>query len=461
MTSSAEELFSKVGVRVPYTLLPAEKVDKTKWTVIACDQYTSEPDYWERVEQFVGSEPSTLRLMFPEVYLEKGHDEEILKSISDHMAKYTAEGVLVKPEKAGMVVLQRTTKTGAKRIGLVTAVDLEMYDYSVGSQSKIRPTEATIESRIPPRLNVRRNAPVELPHIMVLIDDPEKTVLEPLFAKRDELKQVYDFDLMENGGHLSGWWVDGESSQSAEVAKALNVIAEPERFHKLYDASADKKPLIFAVGDGNHSLATARAYWQEVKATLSDPEEIATHPARFALVEIENIHDDGLAFEAIHRLIFDANGGSRKFITEMTEFLEKEGCGPVTVSETEEDFKKAVKGEVAGHSFGYMVDGVKGGVFVANPKKVLDVATVMDFVDPYMKSNEAKGTKIDYVHGLTAIERYCTAGTPNVGIVLPDMHKSDLFKTVVHDGALPRKTFSMGEADEKRFYYECRRIQKD
>ncbi len=290
---------AKLAMQVPTILLPKPGSDLHRWAVIACDQYTSEPEYWQAVDRLVDNYPSTLRLIFPEVYLEDADGDARIADINASMDQYLADGVLAAQEQ-GFVLLDRQTSHAPSRKGLMVALDLEAYDYRPGTKTLIRATEGTIVDRLPPRIRVRKNAAVELPHIMVLIDDPERTVIEPLFAA--QLEQVYDFELMQNSGHLRGWKVT-QKKLIEQVGGALARLADKERFQKRYEV-ADDQVMLYAMGDGNHSFATAKAIWEQLKADAADPAEVMDHPARYALVELVNVHDPGLEFEAIHRVLF-------------------------------------------------------------------------------------------------------------------------------------------------------------
>ena len=287
-------------IRLPKLLMPREGIDLSKWAVIACDQYTSQPDYWNNADSIVGDAPSTLRLTLPEVYLEQPDVKERTAKIQDAMLRYQQDGTLTEYEP-GMMLVERTTKSGTRR-GVVLSFDLEAYDYQAGSQSLIRPTEKTVVERIPPRLAVREGASLELPHIMLLIDDSDRKVIEPLFADKDAFRKAYDTDLMLNGGHLSGWFVP-EGKETAALIERLNGLADPETFNKKYGLTGEHAVLPYAVGDGNHSMATAKANWERIKQDLSE-EERQDHPARFVLAEVVNIHDDSLEIEGIHRVLF-------------------------------------------------------------------------------------------------------------------------------------------------------------
>ena len=288
------KIIRDLGIQIPQMYLPQTGTDLTKWAVIACDQFTSQPEYWNDVEKIVGDAPSTLNLTFPEVYLEKPGGEERIKNIQSNMRKYMDEGILQPHD--GLVYVERTV-AGKTRKGIVLCLDLEAYDYNKGSSSLIRATEGTIVDRLPPRMKIREGALLELPHILVLIDDPNRTVIEPLMAAKPKLEKLYDFDLMLESGHLTGYAVNQEFED--QVVDALRGLAKPETFAAKYGIDKDQPVLLFAMGDGNHSLATAKAIWEKMK-----PQVGMDHPARYALVEIENVHDEGLEFEPIHRVLF-------------------------------------------------------------------------------------------------------------------------------------------------------------
>ena len=443
-------VFEKIGVQVPKILLPKKGVDMRKWAVIACDQYTSDRDYWQRLEQEVAGGPSTLNLIFPEVCLEDDDAEQRIAAINRTMETYLADGSL-EEQPPGFVLVDRQTAHVTSRKGLVVALDLERYDYRQGAQSLIRATEGTILDRLPPRIRVRENAPIELPHIMVLIDDPDRTVIEPLFAER--LESLYDFDLLENGGHLRGYRVD-RPDLIKQVAAALEKLADPVVYHKKYEV--DDAVMLYAMGDGNHSFATAKAIWEKLKENAADPRQIMSHPARYALVELVNVHDPGLEFEAIHRVLFNVNCVHLKhqmetfFAARNTPFS-FELCADLTEAQ---DILVEKQGDM--HAFAVVMGGTFGVCAVENPEYTLAVATLQAFLDDYLK--HFPGARIDYIHGEKSVTEL-GGRTGCAGFYLPAISKHDLFRTIILDGALPRKTFSMGEADEKRFYLECRRIK--
>ena len=436
------KIINDLGIQIPQVYLPKPGTDFTKWAVIACDQFTSQPEYWTEVERMVGDAPSTLNLTFPEVYLEKPGGEERIKSIQATMRKYMDEGILQPHD--GFIYVERTVD-GKTRKGIVLCLDLEAYDYTEGSSSLIRATEGTIVDRLPPRMKIREGALLELPHILVLIDDPNRTVIEPLSVAKSKLESLYDFDLMLDSGHLAGFAVNDELEK--QVVEALRGLATPETFATKYGVGKDQPVLLFAMGDGNHSLATAKAIWEKMKLQVG-----MDHPSRYALVEIENVHDEELEFEPIHRVLF----GLKK---DLSAVLEKT-FGANFIYEpvvSAEEMVKIVDGAQGDSQVIGLVGGGKefGVIEIGNPSSNLPVGTIQSFLDVFLKDGGAE--KIDYVHGEDVTVKLGSQPN-NAGFYLPGMSKSDLFKTVILDGALPRKTFSMGEAREKRFYMEARKI---
>ncbi len=408
-------------------LLPKSGTDMKKWSVVACDQYTSEPEYWTSVSNFVGNSPSTLHLTFPEIYLEDGNGDARIERINSCMAEYITSGIFAE-KVSKYIYVERTQRNGKIRRGLMGVVDLEEYDYMAGSQSKIRATEGTVLERIPPRVKIRKNAKLEIPHIMLLIDDAEKSVIEPLADA--QLPVAYDFELMENSGSIRGYFVSDDEEK--RINSALAALADEETFNKKYNVSG-KGVLQFAVGDGNHSLATAKECWRLVKETLS-PDEYESHPARYALCELVNLHDASLEFEAIHRVVFDIDPDKmRKALSEYYE-----------LSDTAEQ------------KFIMITANGSEKIGIANPKSNLTVGSLQKFIDDYIKEN---GGKVDYIHGEDVVNRL-GAEPGNAGFILPVISKDSFFPTVICDGALPRKTFSMGDAWDKRFYLEARVIKK-
>ncbi len=431
-----------IGVSVPNVMLPPKGTDFSKWAVVACDQYTSQPEYWEQARAYIGDAPSTLDLILPEAFLGKPDEADRIARIRANMRDYLARGVL-QTLPQGFVLVRRSA-AGNTRNGLILALDLECYDYHKGSTTLIRATEGTIVERIPPRLRIREGAPVELPHILVLIDDPNRTVIEPLIAKADALEPLYDTDLMLGGGHIQGWLVD-QKADIENVLSALTALTDPDAFRAKY---GDHAPLLFAMGDGNHSFATAKANWEKIKATLS-PAEQQTHPARYALVEIENVHDDGILFEPIHRVVFGIGG--KAGIEALAEKLRAQNGGvTVTYGTTEPASGGAV------HTIPFFTENLCGTIAVFGCTQQLAVGTLQNAIDALLK--ETPDAEVDYIHG-DAVVKDLASKENAMGFLLPAMQKSELFPTVVFDGALPRKTFSMGEANEKRYYLECRCIE--
>ncbi len=415
-------------------LLPKFSGDSSamqRWSVVACDQYTSEPEYWKAAHEFVGDAPSTLRLTIPEIYLNDDDIDGRIKSANQTMATYMNDAIFTEYQNA-YIYIERTLANGVKRLGIVGAVDLEDYDYSVGSQTKVRATEGTVVSRIPPRLKVRQDALIELPHIMLLIDDDSRSIIEPNAGMTDSFEKLYDFDLMQNSGHIVGYKMSDDAASILD--KKLAALSDLDSFNQKYGVQKDS-PLVYAMGDGNHSLATAKTYYENLKAEIGE-ENAKNSPARYALCELVNLHDVSLEFEAIHRVIFDADGEA------FLSALEKEYA--VTYDEN-----------ATGQSFIFVKDGKKKKVTVTNPTEYLTVATVQKALDAFIKENNGE---IDYIHGEDVVLKLCDK-SENFGIILEAMDKSDLYKSVILDGALPRKTFSMGEACDKRFYTEARKIR--
>lgn len=392
------------SIKVPQILLP-ESADMRVWAVNACDQFTSDEKYWEELDGLVGDKPSALRLIFPEIYL-KDNPEKRIENINAKMREYLDGGVFKKVE-GGFVLVERTTQSGT-RTGIVLAIDLEDYDFAKGSKALIRSTEATILERIPPRVKIRENAPLELPHVMLLYNDPDGSVLKK--AERGEI--LYDFDMNMGGGHVKGTYI----GNAEEVKNAFYALTDGDKY-------GNGEKLLFAVGDGNHSLATAKTCWESVKKTLT-AEETANHPARFALVEAVNIYDPALTFEPIHRLV--KTDAAEKFVQ---GFKPKGG-------------KKAyiaVNGEISEVAF---PDDIPEGI------RQLDL-----YITGFLKKN---GGEVDYIHGEDELKSFSSQG---VGVILPAIEKDDFFRLIVTGGNLPRKTFSMGEGNEKRYYIEAKLIK--
>ncbi len=406
--------WSRLGIYPANFLLPKNNIDMEKWAIVACDQYTQDLGYWESLKEYVGNAPSTLNLILPEVYLEdrKSYKEQVWQNMADYLAK----GILSNEVKDSFILLQREVK-GKVKLGLLCVCDLEKYGAATDSPL-IQSTEEVVIERIPPRLEIREKAPLELSHVMVLFDDINKTVIEPLSPKPEA--ELYNFDLNKNGGHIKAYKIDSPE----DMASIYNALVELQ--------NNNNRSFLFGVGDGNHSLKVAQSHWNNIKANLS-PEERENHPARFATIELCNIHDDALLFEPIYRVIYNAEPES--FIKELKEYL------PISNEPTSNDDIIIRYGE--------------NSLYIPYNKEsgVLPVATLQSALDKVLAKNNA--LKIDYIHGLDDIEEL---SNNNIGFILPDIDKSGLFETVNKLGVLPRKTFSMGSANEKRYYIECRKI---
>ena len=411
-------------------LIPAE-AELEKWSVIACDQFTSEIEYWDEVQNIVGDSPSTLRLMLPEAYLQRCDAEIEAEHIKQTMRQYVDEGVFQVVESS-FIYVERILPSGRIRRGLIGALDLEQYEYARNADSLIRATEGAVPDRLPPRVLNRQNAPLEMPHVVVFIDDPEHTVIDPIIYKLNKPDRLYDFDLMMGGGHITGWRVCDKKAD--DVENALGLLGDPELLIEKYHIEG-KTPVIFAVGDGNHSLAAARICWEQIRETLTE-EERRSHPARYSMVELVNIHDTSIIFESIDRLILG---------TDTSRFFEKAHAYFAEVS-GEEDTSYTIEL----HSCGRMEKITINGLDIAGL-----ITACGHFARDYIKDF---GGSIDYVHDNAAAELGVQAG--NAGIVLPAMKKTELFPTIIRSGAFPRKSFSIGTAREKRYYLECRRIER-
>jgi len=400
-------------IKAPHILLPKKGVDMNAWAVIACDQFTSNMEYWEDVEKLVGDKPSTLRMMFPEAYLGKVDDASFIKKVNSTIQDYLDTGVLLDQGEC-FILVDRKTSVVDRRLGLVNAIDLEDYTYEKGVKSLIRASEATIVERIPPRLKIRENAPVELPHILFLFDDKKRQIIEKLWENRSNFEKVYDFELNKEGGHITGY----------KITETEPIIKQFENLLK-----ENNNGLLFIVGDGNHSLATAKAHWDKIKVSLSE-EERKSHPARYALVEALNIYDEGLIFEPIHRVIFNVD----------ESFLP--------------GLRKALGGEY--ESYTYSVNNGKEKLMM--PKVGPEAyEKVQAYVDAYLLAH--KQASVDYIHDEAEVISVCEKNPGSVGLIMPALTKGDIFDYIAKDKVLPRKAFSMGHATEKRYYLESQRIK--
>jgi hypothetical protein len=441
--------FESIRLGIPEILLPKPGVDMAKWSVIACDQYTSEPEYWDKAAAFVGDAPSTLNLIYPEVYLHEPDPAARIGRIRAAMNDYLGRGLFRSAE--GLVYVERTTR-GRTRRGIVALLDLEAYDFRRSATSPIRATEGTIMDRIPPRVRIREGAPIELPHIMVLIDDPDDGVVGPLMKAKDRLEKLYDFDLMMESGHLAGYRVPGGKLEAGVVA-ALSRLADPALFARRYGLPAGTPVLLYAMGDGNHSLATAKTIWEKTKEAAPDRKAVMASPLRYALVELVNLHDPALVFEPIHRVLFGLAPGPDVVAKAGTFFQGRvrsaKSCCLRSMMETIDTQSGRP------HKIGLIGESGSSVLEIDAAGSNLPAGTIQAFLDAYLKDKGAG--EIDYVHGANTVAQL-GAKPGNLGVYLPAMRKEDLFKTVILDGALPRKTFSMGEAWEKRFYLEARRL---
>ncbi len=414
--------FKRADILIP------KNIDMEKWCVVACDQYTSEPNYWKNVERFVGSDKSTLKLILPEVYLESEDVDKRINLINSTMMDYLNDDVFTTLENS-LLYIERTTLDGKCRKGIIGMIDLEDYDYNIGSTTMIRATEKTVTSRIPPRMKVRDNALIELPHVMLLIDDENKNIIDNLDKVVSDNDIVYDCPLMQNGGHIKGYKLN--ESIINDIMNKLDNLANIDNFNKKYNVT-DKGVLLFAVGDGNHSLATAKACYEKLKQEKIDKNIL--DKARYALVEVVNLHSEALEFEPIHRVLFDIDVDN--FIDELNKYYN-------------------INYDGNGQKMEFVSKKYNKTIYIENPKSNLAVGSIQIFIDEYLDKFNGR---IDYIHGDDVV-RQLANNDNNLGILLPPMKKEDLFKSVILDGALPRKTFSMGHSYDKRYYLEARKIK--
>ena len=434
--------YDDIGIQIPQILLPRPGIDLTKWAVIACDQFTSQPEYWAQVEKIVGDSPSTLHLTIPEFFLGKPGMEERIQRAQLKMREYLASNLLEPHD--GLVYIERSVAQKTRK-GLLLALDLDKYDFHAGSHSLIRATEGTILERVTERMDLREGAALDLPHVMVLIDDPERTIIEPLESAKHSLPRLYDFDLMLDSGHLAGYQVDNQTLED-QIIRALRNLADPELYRNKYHLSENQNVLLFAIGDGNHSLASAKSVWDKMKSPAK-----RDHPARYALVEIVNLHDPALEFEPIHRVLFGVN---QDFHTAMKQYY-GEGVAIISCQGRDKMMDSLVQVGRPGHVIGVVNKQGWALVEFTRPTSNLAIGTLQPFLDAFVKQGGVTG--IDYIHGADTFFQLCEQ--PGVvGFYLPVLGKDELFKTVIVDGVLPRKTFSMGEAHEKRFYMESQKI---
>lgn len=412
-------------------LLPGEHADFTRWAVLACDQFTSQPEYWQRADALAGGAPSTLRLILPEVYLERPDAAARIAAIQQTMRAYR-ETVLTQALH-GFVYVERTTPSGVRQ-GLVGAVDLEAYSYDAQDAPPVRPSERTVTERIPPRLAVRRGAALETPHIMMLADDAARTVIEPVAAQKSALRQLYSTPLMLDGGHIAGWAVT-DAAQIDAIERAVAALGTQAVFDAKYPEAAGRPPLAIAVGDGNHSLATAKAYWEELKPRLS-PAQRRSHPARWCLAELVNLHCPALHIEPIHRVVFGVP--AQALLEAFCAFAQ--ACETSGAPENRQTFR--------------FVGGAERALQLDRAPQPLAVGTLEAFLA--QAAARWPSMRVDYIHGEAAVRALAADGA--VGVLLPEFAGGDLFRGVALGGVLPKKTFSMGHAEEKRYYMECRAI---
>ena len=398
------------------------------WSVVACDQFSSQPEYWDSLDALVGDAPSTLRLMLPEAYLESRDQFAEAEKINALMEKYLSEDVFeVLPQS--YIYVERTLADGRLRRGLMGVLDLDEYDYSADSVSPIRATEGTVVDRLPPRVRVRRGAALEMPHIMVFIDDESDSVLGLLREKRESLEKLYDFPLNAGGGHIRGYAVKAENAWALE--KAVDALGDESTLRARY---GDAAPAIFAMGDGNHSLATAKKCWEEIKPIISE-EERETHPARYSLVELVNIHDEAIEFEPIHKVVFETEPS--RFIADCEKWWKEHSC------------------EGNSHSIRLVVGGEERELSVSGLTIGELIGLAEEFCRSYMASH---GGRIDYIHNDdTAIAMGRREGC--AALLLPPMKKGELFPSIIKSGPFPKKSFSIGHAEDQRYYLECRKIK--
>ena len=401
-------------IKAPHILLPKKGIDMNAYAVIACDQFTSQPEYWDELKRETENKVSTFHMIYPEAYLENTNQEEYIESINKSINSYLKDKSLVDVGEC-FVLVERTTPYGNRRLGLVISIDLEEYSYKHGVPCSIKASEATIEERIPPRLKIRKDAQIELPHTLLLFDDKEKTIVEPLYKNKDKLSCLYDFELNHDGGHIKGYLV----KDTEDIIK---------KFNELYKKNNDG--LMFVVGDGNHSLATAKAHWENLKKNLSK-EERNNHPARYALVEANNIYDEGIKFEPIHRILFNC---SNDFV---------------------EGLEKVMAGEESNCSFYSQKIGKKPLKSPKNAAKTYQI--VQNYIDEYIGKHHE--TKVDFIHDEQSLIDVANKNPGSVAIIMPALGKGDIFEFVAKDMVLPRKSFSMGHASEKRYYLEAKRIK--
>jgi hypothetical protein len=436
-------VYPEIGFQVPDILIPNKSVAKESWAVIACDQYTSQPEYWMKVKKIVGNLPSTYHMVLPEAYLGKPEEWIHTSRINSTMSTYLQTGIFQLFE--GLIFVERTLGL-KKRQGLIAALDLEQYNFDKDSQSLIRATEGTIVNRLPPRIKIRENAALQIPHIMILIDDPLFSVIEPLSSYTNDFPILYDFDLMLGGGHLKGYLVDNKDIEKRIINSIKNLAGTDVQKQKY---QSEGSPLLYAVGDGNHSLATAKVIWETIKDKVG-----SDHPARYALVELMNIHNSGIEFGPIHRLLMN-------FYSDLCQDISQFFSEKVKLTKTHSlnSLFKIIKtqGEDS-QILGFIFKDEFWVMEILKPPSTLAVGSLQSYLDDLI--NRFPEIELDFIHGEQTLVELCHQ-SGNIGFFLPAIDKPSLFKSIIKDGPLPRKTFSMGEAQEKRYYFECRKIQSN
>ena len=436
-----------LGVGIPEMLLPRSGTDLSKWAVIACDQFTQDTAYWERAKNLTSGAPSCLNLIFPEAYLETTHgqtggsdaQDKRIKDIRHSMDAYIKGDVFAPPHRC-CVYMERRTPHNPRRRGLVLLVDLERYDWAPESRPLIRSTEGTVTERLPSRIQIRRGAPLELPHILLLIDDEKDTLIPTLGEIARTRPPLYETPLMMNSGTVSGWAVDTADAW-ALLADGLKALADKssERYSSSANANRpdSETPFLFAVGDGNHSLAAAKAVWEEYKKAHAARADLENHPARWALVEVENLYDPGISFQPIHRLVFGGPEGAVQPHALLQTLMRALATLPDLHCKTEQTSASRI-------------------ITIESRSPDIATASLQPLLDRFVAEHNLA---MDYIHGEDETGRLASdPARPAVGIILPPVRKDGFFKTVAQNGPLPRKSFSMGEAEEKRFYLECRRL---
>jgi uncharacterized protein (DUF1015 family) len=457
-----QDRLNSLGLEIPSILLPQNSqsaLDMQKWAVIACDQYTQDRDYWGKVKTITEGSPSTLNLIFPEVFLSDSDAEQRIANIHSTMQNYLQGGIFAQPRQ-GFVYIERDTLYQKKRRGLVAAIDLEQYNWQPNARPLIRCTEGTVAERLPPRMDIRRGAPLELPHVLLLIDDDTDTILPSLGEIAKKSAPCYNTSLMMNSGSITGWFLDAETDEKPNAAISLLVEKLDDLYRRSYSrydhsfaaAIAGSNPFLFAVGDGNHSLAAAKGIWEEYKKAHSE-KCLPVHPCRYALVEIENIYDPAIQFEPIHRLVFDADFD---LVISMLSKLPDFSCR--ALNDINELSRLCKEQKASGSNTANCLGIVSRGRFALVETSAGGIATacLQPLLDVYAAENPHL---IDYIHDEDELFRLASGdGRLATGILLPPVQKSGLFETVGRIGPLPRKSFSMGHSCEKRFYLECRSL---